>query len=264
MRDVVIEQRGDKGRSFRALLLAYVEADLLWPGGAVTSDNIRPVWAMFGGSDSELRAFAANLLSGRAAKFHRREYNRGKNDRVEFLRSAGFQTKWQREPEGSLLTVYLAELFLLDPGLVDQHGIQFVLLPSQKWHAAQQIDVTRIHQHATRCRPDGHVLTVETIADWTPTAYLFAAYLDRRTRCPLVADGAFYMQLMLSCLRNGLATFTNDSSRGFGVNARLQFYETCTADVGLKPGLAFGAAHETFEALLAQEVDLYFKIIRGS
>ena len=64
MRDVLIAQ-GDsqKGRQFRAVCLATIEADSLWDGGETAGDKIRPVWAAFAGSDGELRPFVANMRS---------------------------------------------------------------------------------------------------------------------------------------------------------------------------------------------------------
>ena len=42
-----------KTRQFQAELLAYVQGDTLWEGGKAATDNIRPVWAMFAGSEQE-------------------------------------------------------------------------------------------------------------------------------------------------------------------------------------------------------------------
>lgn len=260
MRDVIIAPVGErKGRTFRAISLAYIEADRFWTGGASAGDTVRPIWAMFGGSDNELRAFCANLLTGRKATFPSRDggWSRGKQDRMEFLRSAGYATIWQRETEGSLLTIYLPELVTLDPGLVDPEMLSFVMLPSQAWCAQQNVDSRAIQQHLVKC---GYKMTAEEATSWAPLAYLFATYVDRRTRCPLVADGRFYAQLLFACLRDGLATFAARNERTFGVHERFQYYETNTQDVGLMPGLAFLATHETFETLLAQEVTQFLKL----
>lgn len=253
-----------KGRVFHAILLASVEADLLWPGGLTSNDNVRPVWAMFAGSDQELRAFVANLQMGRKANLPRAGYRRGKEERLEFLKSAGYQTIWQREEEGSIVTLFLPELFQMDPGMVDQIGIKFVLLPTSEWHSRQVVDVAPLMRHVERC---GYAFPQEAVAEMGPIAFLFSAYVDRRTRCPLVADGRFYLQLMLSCLKNGLATFAGPDDHyyhsrdlAFGVHPHRQYFESQTQAVGLTPGIAFSADHATFEKLLAQEVDLFFKL----
>jgi len=263
MREVFIEPKAEgKGRTFRAVLLATVVADPLWSGGNTDTPNLRPVWAMFGGSDNELRAFMANLTSGKKALFSNNHHYRRKEDCLEILKSAKYQVTWQREPEGSLTTIFLPDLFQIDPGMVDPKGIQFILLPTQEWYTSQNIETQPLIKHIAQCR---FKLTPQQVIEWAPLAYLFAAYLDRRTRCPLVADGKFYMQLMLSCLNNGLASFSTDShayyrEEQFGVHPSSHYHETDTIEVGLVPGLAFNSDHSTFESLLAKEVSTYFDI----
>lgn len=263
MRPVHIEPKSEgKGRTFHALMLASVEADLLWSGGQ--SDNMRPIWAMFAGSQQELRAFMANLATGRFAVVDRNGYRSGKQDRIEFLRSARYQTIWQREDEGCVATMYLPDLFKLDPGMVNPAGVGFVLLPTQEWHARQSIDTAPLARHLERCGAAG---TPEWAAEWGVTAHLFAAYLDRRTRCPLVADGRFYIQLMAACLQNGLASFAARDSftheRSFGVHPSHSYYETDITSVGFRRGLVFRASHEDFEKLLATEVERFFQLTGG-
>jgi hypothetical protein len=265
---VIAPKPGKKGRSFTAVLLASVEADLLWSGGMTDTDNQRPVWAMFGGSENELRAFMANLMSGRIAVFPKSNgYSRSRDECVEILRSAGYRIVWQREAEGALATIYLPDLFQIDPGLVDPEGIKFILLPTQAWVDEQRIDPYPLISHAQR----SYDLPDEQLASWVSIAHLFIAYLDRRTRCPLVADGRFFLQLMLACLRDGLASFTTDDTHyyyrnekiGFGIHPQARYYEKNTSKVGLSPGLVFSASHERFEKLLAEEVSLYFQHAQG-
>jgi len=266
MREIIIAPKTEgKGRSFQAVLLATVEADLLWTKGRTKSDNARPVWAMFGGADSELRAFMANLVSGHKAIFPKRNYGWHKEDGLEILKSVDYQVIWQREEEGSLVTIYLPELFQIDPGMVDPSGIQFILLPTQEWYNAQKIDSSLLVAHIIKC---GYHLEEDQIIKWLPLAYLFAAYLDRRTRCPLIADGRFYIQLMLACLNHKLASFStaqrsyyNDDQ--FGIHHSSQYHENDIEEVGLFPGLAFNSDHTTFEALLSNQVSFYFELIKG-
>jgi len=271
MRNVSIEPKTEgKGRTFRAVMLASVEADLLWSGGASGSDNMRPVWALFAGSDQELRAFVANLTAGRRVTCEKRYgyYRAGKEDRLEFLKSARYQTIWQREEEGALATVYLPDLFKMDPGMVDPTGIGFVLLPTQEWHAQQTLPTTALARHLAKCGyqlgPDG---AKEWAKEWGATAHLFAAYLDRRTRCPLVADGRFYVQLMAACLKHKLASFAAKDSfshtQEFGVHREHDYYETDTQSVGFRQGLVFRSNHENFELVLAQEVETFFRLTGG-
>jgi hypothetical protein len=274
MRNVWIEPKSEgkegkevKGRTFRAVLLASVEADLLWRGGSSgATDSMRPVWAMFAGSDQELRAFMANLTAGRLVMCEKRYgyYRSGKQERLEFLRSAGYQTIWQREDEGVVATIYLPDLFKLDPGMVDPSGIGFVILPTQEWHAQQILPTFALALHLERC---GYELGSEWAQEWATTAHLFAAYLDRRTRCPLIADGRFYTQLLAACLKNKLASFApKDSfshSQDFGVHKEHDYHETDTQLVGFRKGLVFRSDHTKFETVLAQEVEIFFRVTEG-
>ena len=270
VREVVIapnDSTSGKGRSFRALLLASVEADTLWDGGATDTDAMRPVWAMFAGSDQELRPFATNLQMGRKAIFPKRKsgYSRAKEDKLELLKSAAYEYAWQREPEGSVVTTFLPDLFSLDPGMIDPKGIKFIMLPTVEWKSAQKIDVGPIVKHARNFK---HPVTEEQFVEWTPLAFLFAAYLDRRTRCPIPPDGRFHLQLLLAALREGLASWScpRDSYRHehpFGEHPAFRFTETGTDAVGLVKGLAFRSKHDAFEKLLADEVSLFFRTTRG-
>lgn len=267
MRDVRIEPKKEgKGRTFHAVMLASVEADPIWSGGLSKSENMRPVWAMFAGSNQELQAFMANLTTGRLGLCSRvyGSYRPGKEDRIEFLRSARYQTIWQREEEGTVATIYQPDLFKMDPGMVDPSGIYFILLPSQEWFTAQTLDVTPLTRHLESC---GYALDQEWVDNWGPVAYLFAAYLDRRTRCPLVADGRFYTQLMAACLQNKLASFAikDHFSRDqeFGVHSLHNYHEMGLENVGLRKGLVFSSNHSDFERVLAQEVETFFRVTGG-
>lgn len=286
--DVRIEPKAQgKGRTFRATYLASAIADSLWSGGTTdTGDVERPVFAVFAGSDAELRPFVANLMLGRRALTQDGYYRRRARG-FEFLRSAGYRYTWQREDEGSLVTVYLPELFLMDPGMVDPKVARFVLLPPKHWADGQKIETAAIVKHAKRLplvkqvnappkeewrrerwTPEDAPLSEEKLAALVPTAYLFAAFLDRRTRAPLVADGRFYLQLMLACLKAGYASWScgdrhSYGERPFGQNAALKFETYGTDDAGLLPGLAFEAQHDVLEPLLADEVGLFFELTKG-
>ena len=272
-----------KGRTFCATFLASASADALWNAGATeTGDIERPVFAVFAGSDAELRPFVANLMLGRRGLVSNGYRRKAKG--FEFLKSAGFRYLWQREAEGSIVTVYLPELFLMDPGMVDPKEAKFVLLPSAKWAAQQAIDVAPIVKHARRLPVVKTANTPPTeewlrerfeaplsddkLASLVPTAYLFAAFLDRRTRAPLLADGRFYMQLMLACLSAGLASWSVTDFSGYrdqpwGCHKELRFSEEGVEGAGMLPGIAFKAEHATLEALLAEEIALYFDLTKG-
>lgn len=259
-----------KGRSFQALCLATVEADALWPGGLTQTDDVRPVWAAFAGTENELRPFMANLILGRKAEYiSQTGYHRRKTKGVELLKTAGYQQAWQRETEGCIATAFLPDLFRLDPGMVDPEGASFVVLPTREWFAKQTIDVNPIVEYGVALsKVYGYPVNEGQLITLAPIAYLFCAYLDRRTRCPLLADGRFYLQVLLACLDRGLASWSVDEDKTyysyyqnrskFGQHSRFGFREYNTEALGLLPGLAFQASHDTLEALLAEEVSKFF------
>jgi len=91
-------------------------------------------------------------------------------------------------------------------------------------------------------------------------APLVIAYLERRTRCPLVPDPRFYVQVLAHALDQGLASFGSTSkgyySRAWGESSAL--VEEGTEDIGLAPGVVWSSSHETLETFLAEQVKTYF------
>ena len=297
MRDVRIEPKDEgKGRTFRATLLASVEADSMWEGGLTGTDDARPVWAMFAASDAELRPFQANLATGRKIIVGKEgSHYRRRSDKIELLKTAGYQYTWQREAEGSILTACMMDLFRRDPGMVDPTGACFVVMPTEAWLASQKVDkVDEIVAHARHgfvesllkryaglgdyekrsssvekyAQDHGYPVTEESLRALVPLAFLFCAYLDRRIRAPLVSDGRFYLQLLLACLNAKLASWPSDPERSasyqndaYGVNTSLRFHATDIAQVGLARPIAFKASHDQIKELLSEEVDHYFSLV---
>jgi hypothetical protein len=250
-----IEPKGDRGRSFSATLLASAEADPLWEGGRTSGDTRRPVLLVLAGSETELRPFVANLLTSRAALFN-------KKDRLEILKSAGYETFWQRHPEGAIATLYLPELLDLDPGMVEPTGARFVCLAGDDWLRSDPVDDLRaVVSHAMRASDhtydfrDWPGVSLDTLA---PVSRLFAAMLDRRTRCPIVADPRFHLQLLVAALREGLASLPR-APDSYG---RETWFKVRGAEhLGFATPVAFGATHERVEALLAEETARYFDVV---
>lgn len=262
MQDFVIQpQDGRKGRSFQATSVAMVLAGGLTDLGS--GNCLRPVWAMFAGPEAALRPFMMNLRLGRKADpVGRSSYSRQKSDeRIEFMKSVGYCISWQREPEGSLATIYHPDLFRLDPGMVDPDGINFVMMVPSDWAAQQAIDPKPAWQHVARL---GFPIDKVNAKDLLPAAYWMAAYLDRRTRCPMPADGKFYLQLLIAALDQGLASTPTDnlkygsSYREWGFNQMHGFRAAGLESIGISQALSFSASHEVFEKFLADQVTLYF------
>lgn len=256
MRELVIQPKEEgKGRAFTATLLAYVMADSLWARSS--ADSTRPIYMMFGGTENELRPFVANIQLGRKAEFTTNRYSRS-SEKFEVLKSAGFQTVWQRTSHGATVTIFLPELFQLDPGMVDPTGVKFVILPEKKWLKEVQVD-DRTRAYLAPLATKATAEQIELILRLAP---LFIAYLDRRTRCPLVNDPRFYVQVLVNALTENLASFgspeTGNYHRPDWGKAGFGFKEIDTEDIGLSPGLAFRSSHETLEAFLAGQVKFFF------
>ncbi len=268
---VIAPQHEGKGRVFSASMLASVTADHLWDGGRTDTEKERPVWMALAGTESELRAFCANLQTGRHAEIAKDHGGRSK-DRVEALKSAGYHYAWQRVPDvGAMVTVYLPDLFRIDPGMVDPAGIRFIAMPSQAWVSAQQVDTAGPVAHVRRVglagRRDeyGDAADDAYLARLVPMAALVATYLDRRTRCPLVADVRFYLQVLVAALDERLALLPNDDSgdrQWRGDRWRSAFEATGLASVGMATPVAFMTGHERFEAFLADQVARYYRAVR--
>lgn len=257
---VIPPVQSGKGRSFQATLLAHVNADALWAGGGTATEVTRPVWMMLGGSDNELRPFVANLQTGRKADHPGGSKYQG-TSRFEVLKSAGYHYAWQRTPIGTAVTIYLPDLFRLDPGMVDPKGIQFCLLPSSKWVTPPDPKAEAFLAKLKVPTDDPAVLHALMLAP------LFIAFLDRRTRCPLIPDPRFYALVLVQALTKGLASWSvNDhyGSRNWGEHRDLSYREHSTTNVGYARGLVFKASHQDFEEFLAEQVKLFFtQVDRG-
>lgn len=259
MLDLIIQTEGEsKGRSFKASLLAYVEGSALWSGGA-TSENVRPIWCMIAATDAESGPVMMNLRFGQKASIvgEEKSYRRNKKtDKFELLKSGGYEFSAQRHPQGTVWTAYMPELFKLDPGMVDPVGVKFAFLPCAAWCPEPSNDVLA---HVQELNPS------RTLADLAPIARLgplFAAYLDRRSRCPMIPDPRFYAQIAVEFCRLGVATFSGDS-RDTWHSGKLGYVERDVEAVGLLPGMAMNASHETVEACLAEQVGLFDRVVGG-
>lgn len=268
MRDLVIQPAKEgKGRAFTATLVAHVRADALWDGGSTDTDTSRPVWMMLAGTDNELRPFVANLRLGRKAEALSKNYNRNP-DRFEILKSSGFHTAWQRTPLGSVVTLFAPDLFRLDPGMVDPKGVNFVVLPAKKTLASVHVAPSTRAYLGTL----GHEIPEDRIEDLLRTAPIFIAYLDRRTRCPLIPDPRFYVQILCAAMHAGLAGWARDperdryynryDARPFGFQSFHGFFEEGVADAHLAPGIVFRSSHDTLEQFLAEQVALYTERVK--
>lgn len=240
MKKLRIEPKGEKGRSFGAYMLAHVVSSL-WEGTAGGGQNtVRPCWMMLAGHPEELRMFVTNLQQGHRAEEDSSFRSRGAK-RYEVLRSAGYALSWQRFDEGHVATFYLPQLFRVDPGMVDPTGASFIILPSREWLKPAPKNPPAAYAKFFR----------DDRSDWSevaPLAPLLVQYLDRRTRCPILPDPAFHLELLAESLRRQLA-FCNARSN--------VVQEEGTTKVGFGPCLGFKASHLAIESLLADTTQAY-------
>lgn len=198
MKMTVDTSNSEKGRAFSAQCLAFLRFKEAEP--EPDSDAVRPVWAMFASTETQLRPFVANAATGRAFTGEKRVFS--------FLKSKGFKTAWQRVPSGMVATVYRQDLFITDPGMVDASKIQFVLLPPESSLRPDNEVAAFLHSvvgdewvtktNAYEQNFDPHYLAA--------VAPVLSAYLDRRTLFPMIPDHRFYALLLASMLEKGLAS----------------------------------------------------------
>ncbi len=256
MKDYFIERSGPKGRSFEAHLLAAAVGNYF---EGSSCEWLRPVWAMFAASEHELRPFVANLRLGKKA----RTAGDDVHERIEFMRSVGYTATWQRTSAGSIVSLFHPDVVRLDPGMVDG-AIQFVMLVPETYCASQKIE--RAEDAVRYCsRFDAVPLTEDDLTALVPVACLFAAYLDRRTRCPLIPDPRFHLQLLIAALGADMATRAGDDLRqyrsgswGFGRHA---FNAVGLERVGISHAIGFNSTQENFESFLSHHTSLFLKEI---
>jgi hypothetical protein len=259
-----VEGKGNgKGRSFSGYLAAHITADGMWYGGEATTDNQRPVWAVVVASEAESRPLVANLRMGKKAVFvPQNTYSRSRKDRMEFLKSSKFSGLTQRFPDGVATTLYLHDLFTLDPGMVEPDGIKFILALGRDEVTRQVWDREGALAHMAAWLKAPLPKHAEAVLDLAP---YFAAYLDRRSRAPWPADTRFYAMLLYTCLARGLASLDGDTSgyhnTPWGVHARFRLTTEGLDTLGFMPAVAFSASHEDFAALLAEIITSYFALV---
>lgn len=269
MKDIIIhtDNESGKGRSFRAVLLSYVTSTALWDMGG--GDNLRPVWAMIACSPGESIPFVRNLQCGRKAAIIPDRSRKG-TDHLEFLKTGDYAYKPQTSAEGTVWSIYLPDVFLLDPGIVDPERVRFAVLPSAEW--VSDVDETLARELAagyskdiersrwnTSWADEESARRLDVCRLVTRIAPLFCKSLDTRTRCPLIPDPRFYAMVLAGMLSKGLATLSHENRayRSEWGRSGCSFAEYDTDTVGLLPGLACSAKHDQLEALLSECVSTY-------
>lgn len=205
--------RVQKTRAFSCTLLRSV----CWPSyksgtGKSFVATLRPVFLDYCGTESEHRAFTANLRTGRVASLD------GDRTHIELLRSDPYvYAPPQRCEAGIRQIVYLPELFDLDPKQTNSETIAVVVMPPAALlnsvtpaelgavSAALKLTNAAIDQERARIEaenvkradaddwysrrplamPDRLTLDIEALCYWALVARELAVRLDARTRFPI-------------------------------------------------------------------------------
>lgn len=237
----------NKGRSFTAKMVAHSRFKRMEP----ETNNHRPTWAMFAGTETQLRPFVANLMLGRSAS----ETRKG-GTTIEFLKSRGYKVIWQRLPSGMTATIYRQDVYMVDPGMADPVEISFSIIPTKEFlhpdaAVAQYLKdnigeavLKKLNQYQMVCDCD-------YIAALAPS---FAAFIDRRCLFPIIPDHRFYARLLVTMLGNRNASFgTKDShsSRGWGTDFGIdQGFD----EIGVSPPLYVYSLQSILSEILAEQV----------
>jgi hypothetical protein len=285
-----------KTRRFQVTYLAHLCANAWWSGGQAAADATRPVWLLVAATERAARPFVANLQTGHRAVLvpYRPDqtFTPSPLAQMELLKSAGYRFLWQRltgGPDGplALVTAYLPDLFMLDPGLIDPTGVAFLAL-TPTWWAEREAAILR--QDVTTCTTiTQHMGTLQRQSSnqggwrgWAPDRLLTlvpqavhcTSFLERRTSRPLVSTPAFALQLFLAGLEKGLLTLPQPAEPGRAYPrpapedewswARHPGSTPVTAygltAAGLEPVVACRTTHEALDAFLAAEVEQYFAV----
>lgn len=245
-----------KGRVFRAEMVAHSRFKSAEP----ETDKWRPVWAMFAGTETQLRPFMANLTTGRSAS--ERMSDRDKGTTIEFLKSKGFKTTWQRTEHGMLATIYRQDLFLVDPGMVDPSMVTFMIAPTDDFlhpskDAADYLRSIVGEERIKKINQYQMLMDCDYIAALAPS---FCAFVDRRCYFPIPPHHRFYARFLAACLDQRLASFgtpsrsyssrNGDWGRSFGEDDGMD-------KVGIRPVLYFHALQATLSDVLKEQVRLF-------
>lgn len=275
--------KNGKSRQFAAIYLSSIRADMLWDGGRTDTGKVeRPVYLAVAGPETTLRPFLANLRLGRRADVLSPERpSWDDTTAVQMLKSVNYDTAVQRHGDVTVCQFMHPDVWPVDPGMVDPDTVAFLSVAPVWWHERQMAALAddramtgRLLAHAHRAglatQPRrGEPLSDDDMLDFAPDAARFVQYLDRRTRRPIPNDPAFYLQLYLGALAEGIASrskahqYRTAHSWAFHHWA-MGFDEFNTAALGLRPGTVFSATVDRTDEFLARQVRLYTEAQDGT
>lgn len=230
---IVVGKADGKAEAFHCTHLGHVKCSSLLKNPARNGPD-RPIWLSVAASPQELRAVEANLRMGRTLKVG--------SWTLELLKSTPYVWSKQSTAAASVLTVYLPDVFRVDPGAVDPNGVGFYVLPSQRWcddYAAKNAaEILRAVADIAR-EPEYAVKLIES----APRAVWMLSMLNSRTRCPIIREIGFAIRVMQKASSHMLLNYGGDIE--------------C---VGMAHGFSFESSHTQLERLLAQCVKEHFGV----
>lgn len=267
---------GRKTREFSATLVSFTMANGLFASGQ--NDPLRPASALFAMSRAEESPFVANLRAGRRLRIHGMGSGNAGHP-MEFLKSADYEYRPQRHPEGVLVEVFLRPLYELVPGMVGQDDVTFLLSDAIEDYRreAAAFDHTGLDALLARYqrRPGEPVGRFEQRVGPAPLDFdrdfdlvrvdretvlaegrRFAAAIDKRADIPLLPDPLFGVQILCSALAYRFARRSMHRPP-FSPSDNKAFCEVGVERAKRAPGLAFRASQATLEQWLAAEVAVY-------
>lgn len=245
--EISIEQEEEgKGRTFSGTVLSYISSDSHWESGG--SDRLRPSFLVVATTEAQIRPLVANLRMGKKATISGDNHTHW-DGKLEILKTSKMSVFYQRVSNAATATFVAPEIYDSNPGMVDPREINFILYPRSSL-------VQKIPWDRNRAKAILLLLTKSTeIPDWflplIDLAPLFAVYLDSRTRCPLINDPAFFLVLMYSCIRRGIAGTWTKSRYRVDTGEISSVYGYAHPQMDLASPLAFKSDHAAFEAILA-------------
>ena len=230
---IVVGKDGGKQESFRCTHLGHVKWSAVLSNPTRNGPD-RPIWLSLAASPQEMRAVEANLRMGRTLKVDHRT--------LELLKTAPYVWSRQSAPNTTVLTVYLPDIFRLDPGQVDASGVQFYVLPPKSWcddYSAKHRDAIARAVASVTSDPE----YTERLTDLAPRAVWMLNMINSRTRCPVIREIAFALRVY----RAASVSMMLDHGGDVGC-------------LGMADGFGFRASHAGIGVLLAECVRDHFGI----
>jgi hypothetical protein len=220
--------RKRKTRKFSVRSLGWLWAPSLWEEPDI-QDTIVPAWLAFHGTEAESQAFTANVRCGR-------RFVDEQGSKFVLPKKVRYAMTRTKVADGVVTSLYLPELFNLEPAVPVDEEIRFLFAPCRHWLETQA---------RTLPRELG-----EDALDAARGA-LFAAYLDRRLGLPLLADLRFQLRLYRAALTQPWTT-TPTSTHATVAASNPQ-------PAGLDTLLAVSAGVPVLEAFVSEQTRSFYQ-----